>query len=59
MELREFAEQVLFSTDLEEKLRIPRTVTDEHPGSALAAPAMPGRPRELVFKASSSWLAKK
>ena len=51
MELREFAEQVLFSTDLEQKLLIPRSVTDDRPGSALAAPAMPGRPKELVFKA--------
>jgi uncharacterized ferritin-like protein (DUF455 family) len=54
MELRDFAEQVLFSADLNEKLRTPDSVTDEHPGIALEAPGMPGRPRELVFKARGS-----
>ncbi|RKX34305.1 MAG: DUF455 domain-containing protein [Verrucomicrobia bacterium] len=54
MELRQFAEQVLFSTDLDEKLRIPESVTDDNPGLALEAPGMPGRPRELVFKAGRS-----
>jgi uncharacterized ferritin-like protein (DUF455 family) len=50
MELREFAGQVLFATSLEEKLRAPGDLTDEHPGSALATPAAPGRPRNLSFK---------
>src|SRR5207244_7029787 len=50
MELREFAEQVLFATTLEEKLRRPERLTDERPGSALAAPEAPGRPAELRFK---------
>ena len=50
MELRELAERVLFATTLEEKLQCPAVVTDEHPGAALAAPAMPGRPPELTFK---------
>jgi uncharacterized ferritin-like protein (DUF455 family) len=54
MELRELAEQVLFATTLEEKLRCPSVVTDERPGSALAAPAMPGRPAELAFKSGGS-----
>ena len=50
MELREFAEQVLFATSLEEKLRAPDSITDEHPGTALIAPAAPGRPENLSFK---------
>lgn len=54
MELREFAERVLFATTLEEKLRAPEGITDERPGAAMAAPAMPGRPRELSFKQESS-----
>lgn len=50
MELRDLAERVLFAATLEEKLQCPAIVTDEQPGAALAAPAMPGRPPELVFK---------
>ena len=50
MELREFAEQVLFATSLEEKLRAPGELTDERPGPALATPAAPGRPANLIFK---------
>jgi uncharacterized ferritin-like protein (DUF455 family) len=50
MELREFAEQILFATTLDEKLRCPDKVTDEHPGPALTMPAAPGRPKELQFK---------
>jgi uncharacterized ferritin-like protein (DUF455 family) len=50
MELREFAEQVLFATRLEEKLVYPEVITDERPGAALAAPKIPGRPLELRFK---------
>jgi uncharacterized ferritin-like protein (DUF455 family) len=50
MELREFAEQILFATTLGEKLRCPDKITDERPGSAFAAPAAPGRPKALQFK---------
>ena len=50
MELREFAEQVLFATSLEEKLRAPGELTDERPGSALDTPTAPGRPENLIFK---------
>jgi len=50
MELREFAERVLFSTSLEEKLRAPVGITDEQPGVALSTPAGPGRPAGLHFK---------
>ena len=54
MELREFAGRVLFATNLEDKLRPPEDITDEHPGPALAAPAAPGRPKNLHFKPSGS-----
>ena len=50
MELRDFAEQILFATTLEEKLRCPDAITDERPGTPLATPAAPGRPAELRFK---------
>ena len=50
MELREFAEQVLFATSLEEKLRAPGELTDEHPGPALDTPTAPGRSENLIFK---------
>jgi uncharacterized ferritin-like protein (DUF455 family) len=54
MELREFAERVLFSTSLEEKLRAPESITDERPGVALVTPAGPGRPAGLHFKPHGS-----
>ncbi|MBM3829198.1 MAG: ferritin-like domain-containing protein [Verrucomicrobia bacterium] len=54
MELRELAQRVLFATTLKEKLWCPADVTDEQPGPALAAPAMPGRPAELLFKIGGS-----
>ena len=50
MELREFAEQVLFASTLEEKLRAPGELTDERPGPAFVTPAAPGRPANLIFK---------
>ena len=50
MELREYAEQVLFATTLEAKLQSPRVVTDERPGAAFVTPESPGRPPELHFK---------
>ncbi len=50
MELRDFAERVLFATTLEEKLQCPDLITDERPGNALITPESPGRPRELIFK---------
>ena len=54
MELREFAEQVLFATTLEEKLRCPDAISDERPGPAISAPPMPGRPAGLEFKAQNA-----
>jgi uncharacterized ferritin-like protein (DUF455 family) len=50
MELRDFAERVLWATTLADKLACPDIITDTHPGPALAAPAAPGRPPELQFK---------
>ncbi len=50
MELRQLAEQVLFATTLEEKLRCPADITDERPGAPLIAPTVPNRPAELCFK---------
>lgn len=54
MELREFAERVLFGTTLEEKLVDAGNVTDERPGVGIRAPEEPGRPTELRFKARGS-----
>jgi len=50
MELRAFAESVLFATTLEEKLRTPGLITDEHPGAPLVTPDAPGRPAQMQFK---------
>ena len=54
MELREFAQRVLFATSLDDKLQPPGPVTDEHPGPPRSAPMVPGRPTELQFKPSDS-----
>jgi uncharacterized ferritin-like protein (DUF455 family) len=54
MELRDFAERVLFATTLEEKLRPPKIITDHEPGGVLVAPALPGRPAQLKFKPQHS-----
>ena len=54
MELRDLAEQIVFATTLEEKLRCPDSITDEHPGASRSAPASPGRPTSLHFKASGA-----
>src|SRR5258706_2031825 len=54
MELRDFAQQILFATTLEEKLRCPDVITDTRPGSPLVTPATPGRPGELRFKTHGS-----
>jgi uncharacterized ferritin-like protein (DUF455 family) len=50
MELRQLAEQVLFATTLEEKLRCPANISDERPGVPLVTPSAPNRPVELCFK---------
>jgi uncharacterized ferritin-like protein (DUF455 family) len=50
MELREFAERILFAKTLQEKLQSPILITDQQPGRALDTPETPGRPPELRFK---------
>jgi uncharacterized ferritin-like protein (DUF455 family) len=50
MELREFAERILFAKTLEEKFLCPVEITDENPGKTLTTPIAPGRPAELQFK---------
>ena len=54
MELREFAEKVLYGRTLEEKLQGVDQVTDDHPGPSVRAPDTPGRPAELHFRRSRS-----
>src|SRR5690348_16894293 len=54
MELRAFAERVLFATTLEEKLQCPASLTDERPGEPLVVPEAPGRPAKLRFKPHGS-----
>ncbi len=55
MEISAFAERVLFSETLEEKLAAPslESLTDAHAGRALATPSMPGRPVTLRFEKDS------
>lgn len=49
MEVREFAEKVLFSESLDEKLSPPSNkLTDEIKGEAIVSPTIPGRPDELI-----------
>ena len=47
MELRASAEQVLFSSDLENKLWSPESFSDASPGPALTDRLLPGRPATL------------
>ncbi len=50
MEIQEFAQRVLFSTSLEEKLTSGGDLTDDMPGEALGTPGLPGRPVELRLR---------
>jgi uncharacterized ferritin-like protein (DUF455 family) len=52
MELRAFAEAVLFSADLQTKLSAPESFTDREPGSALTGVQAPGRPRVMPLVAA-------
>src|SRR5262245_46075938 len=54
MELRLFAERILFGSTLEEKLRRPGPLTDEAPGRPIVAPGSPERPSGLRFKPAHS-----
>jgi len=47
MELRAFAEMVLFSGELDAKLHAPAHFTDDAPGAEISAPDAPGRPAGL------------
>ncbi|MEZ4743119.1 MAG: DUF455 family protein [Bdellovibrionota bacterium] len=50
MEIREFAEMILFSTSIEDKLFQPEAslgLNDENPGLAISIPTFPGRPQCL------------
>lgn len=50
--VREFAERILFSTSLEEKLAAPSSdLLDEDRGGGLVSPVSPHRPKELQFSA--------
>lgn len=50
MELRVFAEQLLYGTSLDDKRIGPLTITDDDPGPALdIAPTLPGRPSFMAF----------
>lgn len=54
MELRTFAEKVLFSTRLEDKLAAPDSaITDHAPGIAISSPDAPARPETLRFSKES------
>jgi uncharacterized ferritin-like protein (DUF455 family) len=54
MQVREFAESVLFGTSLDDKLRQPESLLDDDPGTGLIAPAQPGRPSNLKFRTGPS-----
>ncbi len=52
LQLRAFAEQVLFATSLEEKLKFPREeIIDTQPGSTIKTPGQLPRPRQLILRA--------
>jgi uncharacterized ferritin-like protein (DUF455 family) len=47
MEIRAFAEQILLSSDLGEKLWSPKQFSDEIPGKGFDVPSAPGRPKDI------------
>lgn len=57
MELRTFAEQILFSDTLEAKISAPTSISDSSPGLPISSPIAPHRPSFLRFKSSESTAA--
>lgn len=49
MEIREFATNLLYSENLEDKLFAPDILTDNQPGISVKLPNFPGRPSNLKF----------
>ena len=49
MEIRQFAERILFGTSWDEKLLALDRYEDKAPGASIATPAAPGRPEGLGF----------
>lgn len=54
MDLREFAESILFAGSFEEKLAAPTHFTDEKPGKRIDAPLKPTRSNNLCFHEENS-----
>jgi len=54
MDIADFARQLLFDPDLQQKLQPPGTLTDERRGLGLEVPAAPARCQALEFKARGS-----
>lgn len=57
MELRTFAEQILFSDTLDAKISAPTSISDTSPGLPISSPITPHRPSFLRFKSSESTAA--
>ena len=56
MEIRDFAEQILFAKTLDDKLVPLDVYEDRHPGKSLQTPAQPGRPPALAL---DNWSGRK
>ena len=54
MEVRQFAERVLYGDTLEQKLQTVGALTDRSPGAGLRGLCLPGRPAGLGFSNTQS-----
>ena len=54
MEIREFAERVLYSSSLTDKLEAPGRLTDQNPGAGCAKTPLPARPPGLEFASAKA-----
>ena len=54
MEIRDWAEQLLFEPDLESKLADPGPLTDDRPGTAIIRPDAPARSPAIRFRAQQN-----